>query len=250
MHWQCAPVLAVGGHSVEKINRRENSRSDGDVGPLQAERIARAIPLLVVRAHNRHDRIWETHPLQNFRPHDRVNLHFFEFFRGQPARFGNDVLRDRQFANIVQQRGCVQRLHFWGADLQFFGDFDGVHPNSLQMIVSGVIFGLNRQGQRFDGSQVEVGHLLYVPLLVFEFAQIEPVGAIDQVNNGNDQQRSFPSKSPVEPAKHACECSSHQVVRKRPEVAIHPNLVECLSFCKRDDGSDGSRVGQEVCRSR
>src|SRR5439155_245488 len=117
--------------------------------------------------------------LENFRPHDRVNLHFFEFFRGQPARFGNDVLRDRQFANIVQQRGCVQCLHFWRANLQFFGDLDGVHPNSLQMIVSGVIFGLNRQGQRFDGSQVEVGHLLYVPLLVFEFAQIEPVGAID-----------------------------------------------------------------------
>src|SRR5207237_9937399 len=64
------------------------------------------------------------------------------------------------------------------------------------------------------------------------------------------QQRSFPSESPVEPAKHACECSSHQVVRNRPAVAVHPNLVECLSFCQRDNGSDRARVGQEVCRSR
>src|SRR5437763_15515839 len=103
------------------------------------------------------------------------------------------------------------------------------------MVMGGVIFGFNRQGQRFDSSQVEVGHLLHMPLLVFEFSQIEPVGAIDQVNNGNDQQRSFPSESPVEPAKHACECSSHQVVRHKQEVGLHPKLDACLSYGQTDN---------------
>ena len=55
---------------------------------------------------------------------------------------------------------------------QFFGYLDGIHPDPLQVIVRGVVLGFDRQRQRFDGAQVQVGHLFDVALFVFQFSQI------------------------------------------------------------------------------
>ena len=65
----------------------------------------------MVTAHDGDDRVREIDALQNFRADDRVDFHLFKFFRGQLAGFGNNVFRDRQFADIVQESGGVEGLH-------------------------------------------------------------------------------------------------------------------------------------------
>jgi hypothetical protein len=41
-----------------------------------------------------------------------VGFHFLELFRCQLAGLGNDMLRNGQFADIVQQGGGPQGFHF------------------------------------------------------------------------------------------------------------------------------------------
>ena len=113
------------------------------------------------------------------------------------------MLRHREFANVVQQRGGVQGFHFSRSHGQLFCHFDGVHPHSLQVVVSSVILGLDSQSQRLNGSQVKVCHFLHVALLIFQFAQIETIRTVDQVNNGHYQQRSLPAKFSIQPTHHA-----------------------------------------------
>ena len=98
------------------------------------------------------------------------------------------MLRNRQFSDVVQQRGRMQSFQFGSLHAQFFGDFDGINADALQVLVGRVILGFNGQRQRLNGSQVQVRHLLHVPLLVFQFAQVEAVGAVDEINRRHQQQ--------------------------------------------------------------
>ena len=59
--------------------------------------------------------------LENFRTHDGVDLHLFELFRRQLARLGDDVLGDRELADVMKQRGGAQRLFIFVAQAQVVG---------------------------------------------------------------------------------------------------------------------------------
>ena len=133
------------------------------------------------------------------------------------------MLRHGQFANVVQERGSVQGFHFSGSHIQLFSYFNGVHPHPLQVVVSSVILGFDGQSQRLNSSQVEVCHLLDVALLVFQFAEVETVRTVDQVNDRHYQQRRLPAKFSIQPAHHAREPGADQVIRERPEITLHPD---------------------------
>ena len=214
--------MPVGRHRVQKIHRRKNARPDRNLFALQPEGIARSVPLLVMRPDDRHHRIGKADPLQNLRPHQRVDLHLFKFFRRQAPGLRDDVFGHGQLADVVQQRRRVQSFHFARGHAQFLGHFDGVHPHPLQVVVRGVVLGFDGQRQRLDGAQVQGRHFFDVPLFVLQFSQIQPIRPVDQVDDGNDQQRRFPSELAVEPADHAGKGGAHQVVGERPEVAFHP----------------------------
>ena len=97
----------------------------------------------MVSPHDRYNGIRKSHSLQNFSPDHGVDLHLLEFFRRQSSGFGNDVLRHREFANVVQQRGSVEGFHFSGSYGQLFCHFDGIDSHSLQVVVGGVILGFD-----------------------------------------------------------------------------------------------------------
>ncbi len=52
----------------------------------------------------------------------------------------------------------------------------------------GLILRLDGERQRFDRAHVQVRHLFHMPLLILQFAQIEPIRAINQVRHRKDQQ--------------------------------------------------------------
>ena len=160
-----------------------------------------------MRPHDRHHRIGKADPLQDLRPHQRVDFHLFKFFRRQPSRLRDDVLGHGQLADVMQQRRGMQGFHFARAHTQFFGHFDGIHPHPLQVVVRGVVLGFDGQRQRLDGAQVQSRHFFHVALFVFEFSQVQTIRPVNQVNDGNDQKRvSHPNSrlnQPIIPAKAA-----------------------------------------------
>ena len=188
----------------------------------------------MVRADNGHHRIRKAHSLQDLRADDRVDLHFLEFLRRQPARLRNDVLRNRQFPNVVQQGCRLQRLALFGRDLEILGDLERVDAHPLQVVVRGLVLGFDRQSQRFDGAHVQVGDFLYVPLFIFQLAQIQPIRAVDQVHHRQNQQRRLPVGEVVQPTHHPGYPCPHQVVREAPEVAVRPDPSQGPALSKRN----------------
>ena len=200
-------------------------------------------------AHDRHHGIREAHPLQNLRAYQGVNFHLLELFRRQPAGFRDDMFGHGQLADVVQQCGGMQRFQIASLHPQFFGDFDGINADALQVIVGCLVLGFNGQRQGLDGSQMKVRNFFHMPLLVFQLAQIEAVGPVDQINGWDKQQRSFPVEFAVEPANRACNTGSDQVIRERPEVAVHQNLSQRFAFAHRNHNGNASGIHDEIDRS-
>src|SRR6202044_3951448 len=132
----------------------------------------------------------------------------------QAPGFRNDVLRHGQFADIVQQSGGVESFEFCPFNPQFFGDLDGVDPHPLQVFVGGLVFSFDSERQGLNGSKVQVRHFFNVAFFVFQFPQIQPVGAVDQINSRNEQQRSFPVECVIEPGDCSGNSGPDQVVRE------------------------------------
>ena len=82
----------------------------GISSPLESERIALAVPPLVVAQDERRDRIRERHRADDLGADLRVNADLLEFFRRQRARLREDVLRHRELADVVQQRRGLHAL--------------------------------------------------------------------------------------------------------------------------------------------
>ncbi len=106
------------------------------------------------------------HSFQNLRPDQRMDLHLLEFFRRQSPRLRNNVLRNRQLPNVMQQRRRLQRFHLGFAHVELFGHLDRIHSDPLQMVMRRLVLRLNCQRQRFNRAHVQVRHLFHVPLLV------------------------------------------------------------------------------------
>ena len=198
VQWQRPAVLSIGSQRIQAINRRQNSCSDGYVFALQSVRVTAAIPFLVMRPDDRHDRIRKFHLFENLRPNNRMNLHLLEFFRSKFAGLGNDVFGNGEFADVMQNRRSLQSLGIVLAETKIFRNFHSVDANPLQVIVSGVILGLNCQRQGFDGSQVKVGYLLGMPCFILELTQIKPIRPVHEVYRRQNQQRRLPSDMTIQ----------------------------------------------------
>src|SRR5215469_5358508 len=107
--------------------------------------------------------------------------------------------------------------------------------------MSRMILGFNSQRQRLDSAHVERGDLLDVTLLhldalflSFETSEVEAIGAIHPIDQGQYQQRGLPSSAPVNDSDQSDGGRANQVVGKRPEVAFRPNFPARLSFGQGD----------------
>ena len=94
----------------------------------------------MVRDHDWNHRIGKFHAVQNLSADYRMNFHLFEFDGREPPRLRNDVLRDRQLANVMQQRGRLQRLKFRLSKAQFLCNFLRINPYPPKVIVGIEVF--------------------------------------------------------------------------------------------------------------
>ena len=78
---------------------------------------------------------------------------------------------------------AFKRLQFLRAQAHLLADFDRIDADAPQVLVGGVVLGLDGQSQRLDGAQVQAGHGLHVPSLVLQAGQIKLVRTVDQIND-------------------------------------------------------------------
>jgi hypothetical protein len=97
-----------------------------------------------MRTNDGRDRIREGDSLQDFGAHLSMDLGLLKLFGGERSGLVDDVLRDREFANIVQQGGGAKGLDLVLGKTQLLGNLNRKDTHPLQMFVGGVIF-------RFDG---------------------------------------------------------------------------------------------------
>ncbi len=130
-------------------------------------------------ANDGHHGVGKLHPFENLGSNDRMNFHLLEFFRSQPPRLGDDVLRHRQFSDIVQHCGGAKRGLFRFVQPQLARNLHRIDLHALKMVVRGLILRVDCQRQRFNRTQVEARNLLRVALLIVQAFEIQAIGPID-----------------------------------------------------------------------
>jgi hypothetical protein len=107
-----------------------------------------------MRADDGNDRIWKIDRRENVGAHVDVELHLLELEARQLARLVQDVLRDRKFARVVQQRRGVDRLdRVLVGHAKRLGQTDRKFLHAPNVIRGDAVFGLNRGRQRLDGDR-------------------------------------------------------------------------------------------------
>ena len=199
--------------------------------------IAGSIPALVMRTDDGRDGIGKGDALQNFSADLSVDLDFLEFFGRKRSGLVDDVFGNRQLADVVQQSGSAQRFDLLFGETQFFGDLNREHAHALQMFVRSVVLGFNGQRQGFDGAQVQRRNFFGVALFYFDLplfrgqlGEIEVIGAVDPVDQRQNQKGSLPSHALAQVADTKHDCGADHVEGERPEVAFRPDLVRGLAF--------------------
>ena len=113
------------------------------------------------------------------------------------------------------------------------------------MLVSGVVLGFDGQRQRFDGAQVQRGHLLDVLLLVFQAAQISAIRAVNEVDDRNQNQRSMPVRLAAKHTEYPGNGRAPEIIGETPKIAVVPNARERFLFCDPDRPRNRNGIHEE-----
>ena len=243
-------VRPVGGEGVEVVDHREDARAERDLVALEPLRVALAVPALVVAQNERRHRVRERHRADDLGADLGVDADLLELLLRQRSRLRQDVLGHGQLADIVEQGRRLHALDLVVGHAQRPGDAGGVDLHAADVALGGLVLGVDGQRQRFDRGQVQVRHLLHVSPLVLDASQVDLVGAVSEVQRGEDEEREPRPLLQHRPAGAEGRRRPDEVTRRTPQEVLVPRLHPRLARRERDRHRDEHRVEEEVggCR--
>src|SRR5260221_14651777 len=93
---------------------------------------------------------------------------------------------------------------------------------------------------------IQAGNLLGMFLFMLQASQVQMVGPIDNKGDGEAENRDLPAQPMADNAETTCQGGANQIVWKRPEVTLFPDLCERLGLAQGNDTGNGKRVGYEL----
>ena len=223
-------VRAVRGERVEVVDHRQDARAERNLLALQALRIALAVPALVVAEDQRRHRIRERHGADDLGADLRVHANLLELFLRQRAGLRQDVLGHRELADVVQQRRGLHALDLGVGHAEPARDARGVDLDAADVRLRGLILGVDGERERFDGGQVQIGHLLDVPPLVVDAAEVDLVGAVGEVERR--ERPAAPVHTPEFITAHVRDgrgAGADEVAGRAPQEVLVPDGEEATA---------------------
>jgi hypothetical protein len=111
-----------GGHRVVVVDDRQDARAERNVRTGQPLRIALAVPPLVVAHDERCHGIGERHSGDDLGADLRVDADLLELLRRERPGLRQNVLRDREIADVVQQCRGLDALNLRIGQPQLVGE--------------------------------------------------------------------------------------------------------------------------------
>ena len=178
----------------------------------------------------RRHRIRERHRADDVGADLRMRADLLELFRRQRPRLRQDVLGHRELADVVQQR---RRLHALDVVLRHperARERGGVELHAADVRLRGLVLRVDRERERFDRGQVQVRHLLHVPLLVLDAAEIDLVAAVGEVERDDAERRAATGSTRLHAAarRRAATAGADEVAGRAPQEVLVPDLDDCL----------------------
>ena len=152
-------VRARGRHRLERVGDVEDAGQLRDLLAQEPVGIARAVVPLVVVANDRQLRGQPLDRGDDLRAQDRVRVHHLALFAGQAVRLQQDVVRDADLADVVEQAAPLDGLHLARAQAHHPADVRGdlLDPPA---VVGGLRIALvHGMGQGLDGLGEHLAHL-------------------------------------------------------------------------------------------
>ena len=143
--------LAVGprgDHRVVGVAGEDDARGDRDRGAGEAVGVAAAVPALVLVAHDRREVPELRGAPQDPLADHGVLGHHAPLGVGQRPGLVEDLVRDRELADVVQQRAVAHLLEVGGREAEQARDVRGQRDDLLGVLVGVVVAGLDRGRQR------------------------------------------------------------------------------------------------------
>ena len=182
-----------------------------------------AVPALVVAEDERRHRIGKRHPADDLGADLRVDADLLELFLGERPRLRQDVLGHGELADVVQERRGLDTLDVGAGHAERAGQASGVHLDAPDVALRRLILGVDGQRERFDGGQVQVGHLPDVSLLILNAPEIDLVGPVRQVQRRRREQRHRVALTVDDPRRNRRRAGADEVARRAPEEVIAPD---------------------------
>ena len=240
-------VRALGGDDVEVVDQADDAGADRNLVAPERLRIAGAVPAFVVTKDNGRHRHGERHGRDDLGANLRMDANLGELLGRERPRLRQDVRRDGELPDVVQQRRGAHRLDFARGHVEHLGQTGRVGLHAPDVDTGHLVFRVDGRGQRFNRRQVQVGGLLHVALCL-EPAQIDAIGAIGEVDRREGQRRQ-PHANPVhDPGGERGRAGADEVARCAPQEVGLPDREHRLARCQRDGAGNEPAVQQEVDR--
>lgn len=218
--------MTVGIERVEAVDGSQDAGADGDLLALEILRIARAIPAFVMGADDGGYRVGEAGAFDDLGSDDGMDFQAVVFFRGEAAGLGDDVIRHGEFADVVENGGNAQGLEFVVAEAHFAADTHDIHHDAVQVVPGAHAAGFDGKSKGFDHAQLEGVQFLSMLFFPGEFFQLERKRAVDEEQEGHDDEDRFPPREPAQHKDDDGDGCTGQIVGHRPEVFLLPDSAE------------------------
>ena len=222
----------------------------GIVFAAKTGRVSGSVPAFVMAPDQRRDGAGERDCVDDLGAHLRVDLHLLALVRAERSRLREDVLGHRELADVVKERGRLDRLGVTLRQREAAREAGGIVLHALDVHAARGVLGLNRARQHLGAFTMELRPIGNAPLFVGDAIEVDAVRAVRQAQRQEGEAR-FPLPDPLphfdgDPRGHR----AHDIARDAPEEVVVPDLEHRPPVRKRKRRRDRRRVHEEVRHRR